>query len=131
MGFFEESAFVHGDAAIAVDALQNDWASIAICALDAMPIEESQKVLIVVCGRVENSNMGWDENRTTVGRNWGEGPTVAEAVTARITLPGKMSVFALDGTGAKTTDVETENADGKTVFETSPKYKTIWYGATR
>lgn len=90
-----------GDASIEVAAgAFGNYANIAIVALDGKPISASQKVLITALNRVENRDMIWNETRTAV--KWGNGPTVAETVTARITVPGDgWKATLLDGNGQR------------------------------
>jgi hypothetical protein len=117
-----------GDATIRVMKALDNWALVAIGALDGKPLRESRRVLVSVVGRVENTDMGWNEDRTSVGNDWGGPPVVAEAVEATITLPLKGTVSALDATGAPKGKVAfRETADGL-AFETAEKYETLMYG---
>jgi hypothetical protein len=120
-----------GDAAVHVTKAAKDWACVALGALDGKPLAESSKILVVAAGRVENTGMGWNEDRTTVGRNWGNAPTVAEGITATIRLPGAAKVSVLDGTGRPTTAVRATSSPAGTEFEIGPQYKTLWYAVTR
>jgi len=117
-----------GDAAIRVTKAANDWAALAIGALDGKPIAESSRVLVVAVGRVENTNMGWDEKRTTVGKNWGGAPVVCEGIEATVRLPGVKRLVALDGTGAPGAEVKpAAGAPNSAEFQIGPQYKTLWY----
>ena len=120
-----------GDVVVHVTKAEKGWACVALGALDGKPLAESSKTLVVAAGRVENSNLGWNEDRTTVGRNWGSAPTVAEGITATIRFPGAVKVSVLDGIGAPTAQVRTTPAAGGTKFEIGPQYKTLWYAVTR
>lgn len=119
-----------GDVTIHVEKAENDWAAVAVGALDGKPIAESGRILVVVAGRVENSNMGWNDERTTVSNRRGDAPMVAEAVEARIELPGAVTVHALDGAGAPTHAVE-GLSEQPGAFRTSREHRTLWYGVTR
>jgi len=129
VGFLGGKTIALGDVSISVIKAESDWASIAVAALDGKPIADSAKVLVVAVGRVENQNMGWNEERTSVSRKWGDGPTVAEGIGARITLPGNRRMSALSGTGAPQTTVTTATAEnGSTTYEIGANYRTLWYG---
>ena len=108
---------------------ESNWASIALAALDGKPIAESDKVLLVAVGRVENTNMGWNEDRTSVSNRWGTEPTVAEGIPATIKLKsGSWRVQSLDGSGAPKGDLPCQRSDeGETVFSIGAQYKTLWY----
>ena len=131
VGFVAGKTIALGDVSISVTRAANGWASVAIAALDGKPIAESGRVLVVAAGRVENQNMIWNEERTSVSRKWGNGPTVAEGIEARITLPGGRQMTALTGTGTPTMTVEgTSEEAGVTAYTIGPAYKTLWYGVT-
>ena len=65
------------------------YACVSIAALDGRPVSGSERLLVSVAGRVENQGMGWNADRTTVGRDWGRGPTIAERVPVLVILPGR------------------------------------------
>lgn len=119
-----------GDVSIQGDGPDNQWACIAVCALDGKPIGESQKVLIAAVSRVENTGMRWNANGNSVGKNWGEAPTVAQGVAAKIVLPRAGKVVALDGTGKVGKEVDVNVAGGKACVRIGPEYETLWYGVT-
>lgn len=110
-----------------------NWASIAIAALDGKPITSSERVLLVAVGKVENTNMGWNDDRTSVSDRWGKEPTVAEGIPAIITFPNieKLRVQPLDGTGAPKGDVPCHTSNGEITFTIGAQYKTLWYLITR
>ena len=83
-----------------------------------------------VAGDVENTNMGWNERRTSVGRNWGSAPTVCEAIEASVTLATSArsaKVWALDGKGRRLAEVPSRLAGGRLAFRTGPASRTLWY----
>lgn len=96
-----------GDATFAVAA--RPWpkdlpayACITLTALDRQPIAASRRILLAASARTENSNMVWNETRTTLeGKDgWGQSPTLSEAVPLELTLPGAaFTARALDALG--------------------------------
>ena len=120
-----------GDVVIHVTEAEDEWAAIGIAALDGKPLVESEKVLIAAVGRVENTNMGWNEERTSVGRMWGTAPTVAEGIKARISLPFNRQVHALDGTGKRTHQLHPVSHEQGIDIDISPEFRTLWYAVTR
>jgi hypothetical protein len=131
IGWIQGKALDLGDARIEVLKAEDGWAAVAVCALDGLALDVSKKMLAVVVGRVENQDMGWNADRTSVGSKWGEGPCVAEGVVARLRVPGVVEVTALDGIGRPMGAVETQRDGAATVFETGPQHKTLWYAVTR
>lgn len=120
-----------GDVSIKVTKAENDFAAIAVCALDAKPIAESDRVLVVVAGRAENSGMKWNEDRTSVGTNWGHAPTVVEGVEATIQVPGGKKVQALNGRGAPMGDVNARIRGNRIEFQSGAKHETLWYAVSK
>lgn len=106
------------------------FAALTLSARDGRPADRSRSLLLTAVGRVENKGMGWNANRTSVGRAWGQGPTRAEGIPAAIALDSRAksaTVYALDGAGRRQGQVTAEVADGKVTFRIGPAYRTLWY----
>ena len=54
--------------------------------MDGQPINQSRSLLLTAVGKVENKGMQWNAERTSVGRDWGTGPTRAEGIPARFII---------------------------------------------
>jgi len=93
----------------------------------------SQDLLLTLVGKVENQNMGWNADRTSIGDQWGQGPTQAEGIPATVTLKtdGPRSVWALDGTGKHSQRVPAAYASGTLTFTIGPQYRTLWYAVEK
>ncbi len=90
-----------GDCTLAFGRWASGHAVLTLVSLDGRALAASSKLLLSVAARVENQGMGWNADRTSVGRNWGTGPVIAERVPVTVTLPGAgWTAEALDGTGA-------------------------------
>ena len=96
-------SFDLGDAKISVlPGTRDGYANIMVTALDGLPLAQSKKVLVTAVARVENKGMKYNEARTSVGADFGEGPTLAEPVKFSVSVPGAgWSASALDGKGRK------------------------------
>ena len=129
VGFIAGRSLDLGDVRIAAAPSGSRWASIALAALDAKPIAESKRLLLVAAGRVENTGMGWNEDHTTVGRQWGKVPVIAEGIAATVELPGRtLRVSSLHGTGKRKADVPVTTAEaGRVAIEIGPQHQTLWY----
>ncbi len=114
-------------------AFGNDFAAVTLTAMDQEPTAQSHKLLLTLAGKVENQGMGWNADRTSVGDQWGHGPTLAEGIPATVTLKtnGPRRVWALDGTGAHTQRVPAAYAHGTLTFTVGPQYQTLWYGVEK
>jgi len=133
VGYLGGRSVTLGDVQIEMPTTESNWASIAMAALDGKPIAESDRVLLVAVGRVENTDMGWNEDRTSVSDRWGTEPTVAEGIPATIKLKsGARHVQSLDGSGAPKDDLPCHKSDeGGTAFSIGAQYKTLWYLITK
>jgi hypothetical protein len=104
-------------------------------ALDGLPLARSNKILITLCGRCENTDMKFSKDRRTVGRNWGKAPVRIEAKTSEmLPLPGnwprRFKCYALLPNGKRGVEVPVDGKGAEWV-NLSPKYKTMWYLLTR
>ena len=118
---------------IAMDSTPYNWATIVMTSLDGEPVEKASTILLVAAGRVENTDMGWNEEYTTVKREWGKSPSKAEGIPARIYFEnaGKFKVHALDSAGNVGVELKTGKSEGKQSFTIGAQYKTLWYLISR
>ena len=106
----------------------NEHVSVVWVSLDGLPLDQSHGLLLTLCGRCENTGMVFSEDRRTVGRQWGTGPTTIEAFNGMITLPaGVWRAWALDGRGAKAREIEVADTEQGPQAQLSSKAKTMWY----
>jgi hypothetical protein len=131
VGFLQGGEIELGDVSFAVTQANSGWASMGLAALDGEPIARSKKMLLVAVGRVGNSGMQWNPQRTSVGKEWGHEPTIAEGIGATVQLPGRVTVQALDSGGAATETVPVQSADGSSRVEIGSRFRTLWYLVTR
>jgi len=108
-----------------------EFAAVMLTALDKRPLNKSRKILITACGRCENTDMKFSEDRRTVGRNWGGPPVQVEAVEGTLPLTAKWTCQALgtDGLPRHRVPISYKNKLG--VLKLEPKYQTMWYLLTR
>ena len=91
------------------------------------PVFNKSAYLITACGRCENVNMKFSDDRNTVGRNWGNGPaqieTVKGAIKFKKTDLSNYKCFALYPDGTIRNELEIEQG----TIRLDPKHKTMWY----
>ncbi|MEA3364800.1 MAG: hypothetical protein U9Q79_04085, partial [Candidatus Hydrogenedentes bacterium] len=131
LGYIAGDEIQLGDATVKVTKAENNWAAVAVAALDGKPLAESARILVATAGRIENTNMGWNEERTSVQNKWGSAPVVAEGIEAEITLPAGKKAMALDGAGKPKQPMELQTAGSSIVLTIGPQYETLWYGVTQ
>jgi len=122
-----------GNLTIAMDTTKYNWATITVTALDGKPVEKSIKILLVAAGRVENTGWMWNDDKTSVGAEWGKSPTMAEGIPAKLVFKGmdKFSVYVLDPAGNQGIEVPVSRRVGEQSFSIGAQYKTLWYIITR
>jgi len=74
--------------------------------------------------------MPWNEERTSVGNDWGKGPTIVNGIPATLKFPhsSKLALQPLTGTGSPQGEaVPVKTEDGSASFAIGPEYRTLWY----
>lgn len=61
------------------------FCAVTLGALDGQPLARSARMLLTATARVANSDMEWNEKRTSLAK-WGGAPTLIEPVRGRVTL---------------------------------------------
>ncbi len=108
----------------------NDWAALTLVALDKLPVNQSKSLLLTALNRAENTGMGWNANRTSVGDKWGQGPTQITVPRATISLQTKARtarVFRLTPTGERGAIASSSLKNGVLTFEIGPDDQTVWW----
>jgi hypothetical protein len=81
-------AGTHESGHLSVD-LRTSFAALQLLSLDARPIDSSERMLLVVAGRVANTGMKWKgAARQSLDGGFGDAPTRIEPVEATVTLRG-------------------------------------------
>ncbi|HEY3330875.1 MAG TPA: cellulase family glycosylhydrolase [Capsulimonadaceae bacterium] len=122
-----------GPVSFTFPAFGNNFGALTLVATDGKPVAKSARLLLTIVGKAQNLEMGWNAERTSVGRSWGHGPSQAEGIAADVMLSNAAirHVWALDPTGARVRELALTTKDGKASFAISPDYKTVWYELTR
>ena len=112
--------------------LQDGWSAITVTALEGNPKAPPCRWLVTATGYVENTKMGWkNPEKSSVGKDWGQAPSLVEGVAARITWPwhaSSVEAWALDERGQRKTQLSVQaGADGNAVVSVGPQSRTLWY----
>jgi hypothetical protein len=131
-GFVGGQKFTVGPTTFAFPTFGNNFAALTLTPMDGKALAQSRRLLLTLVGRVENQGMVWNAERTSVGDQWGHGPTVAEGIPAALTLKteGALRVYALDGMGRRTATVASAKPDGTQTINVGPQDRTLWYEIT-
>ena len=119
-----------GPLSLAVDDIQPNYGSILASSLDGRGLTKSNTILMLAATSSENRSMGWNEDRTSVGTQWGTGPTTVAGMTADVRLQTGATtakVHVCDGSGRPTKVVESRLENGVLKFSIRPEHQTLWY----
>jgi hypothetical protein len=118
-----------GGLSVQCEPFGRGFAAITAVSLDGLPVAQSRRVLVSLAARAENSGMVWNALRTSVGDQWGQGPTLAERVPARLRLAvnGARRVFALAPDGSRTREVSAVQENGSLAFRVEERDRTLHY----
>jgi hypothetical protein len=140
-GLIANQRFEVGPIEVAIGPIERDYGTIVLTALDDQPVSDSSRMLLLASSGAENTAMKWNADRTSVSDQWGTGPTQVNLVPAEISLTlgnavgnsveNEFTIYALDGTGARVSEVDSEQLDGKLTFKIGSPHKTIWYELTK
>ncbi len=93
-------------------------------------IDQSDRLLLAAVARAENTNMGWNAERTTVGLQWGKPPVKIEVVAGELSLTGKWHVFAVTPAGERGREIPSHQAGDRLIFTLGGE-PAVWYEINR
>ncbi|WOO41543.1 carbohydrate binding domain-containing protein [Rubellicoccus peritrichatus] len=131
LGYGEGNRYDLGDVSILPGETIGGWQTIAVTSLDDRELLNSKRMLVVATGYVENTDMGWtDDKMNSVGSDWGKAPSRIEVVPAEIVFKHSepIRVWSLDGRGERKAlvDIHKEGANHYR-FTIGEKHETLWY----
>lgn len=133
VGFINGRSFTLGNVTIAVAPTRFNWATVSLSLQQGSFTKptEAAKLLMVLTGNVENTNMGWtDVTHTSVSNNWGKSPTLVEVIPATIDLPfatANTKVWILDETGQRKSVLNVTDNNGKARIVLDGATSSLWY----
>jgi len=109
---------------------RNDWGTLIATLIEGKDFSSSGHVLLTALGQVENTGQRWlDEKKTTLGRNFGNAPTLVEGIAARVRLPipaARVRAWSLDERGSRREEIVVSGEDRATL-EIGERYRALWY----
>jgi len=127
VGFLEEAG-VCATADLTVEC-QSPFATIVLSSLTDEPISRSDQLLLTAVGRVENTGMVYNIQRTKVIAE-GSGPILIDPIEATVTIDtpwDDLRIWALGPDGQRIGEVPTRYVDGQLIFTIGPSFKTMYY----
>jgi hypothetical protein len=85
-------------------------------------------LLVTATGYAENTGMGWNADKTSVGNRWGQGPVLCEGIPFDLVLqPRAIRAWALDERGRRAGEVPVTVTPAGSLLRLGPQYRTLWY----
>ena len=105
------------------------FGALTLVDLEGRDVTTTHRALLTLVGGAENTGMGWNDDRTSVGDQWGAGPVVAEGIPCVISLPTTraLRVFPLDASGKRGAPLAATRKEERLTFRVGPESKTLWY----
>jgi len=135
VGFAGGRTWSLGGVQIAPGTTNLDWSTIGLTLVEGSAFDSPAggRALVVATGGVENTGQKWkDATHTSIGADWGSAPTLVEVVPATITLPvapARVTAWALDARGQRTSSLAIANAGGHAQLTLGANGTTVWYEA--
>ena len=127
-GLVADQKFNLGGIQLALGPTDHSYAALIFTSLDGKPLETAGRILLAAVGSAENQGMVWNDTRTSIGNQWGTGPTLVNGIPAEVTLPFPVkSVQALDGRGQPQGAVPVRIEGNISHFAIGPEHHTLWY----
>ena len=83
----------------------NDTCTIGLVSLDDKKLEESEKLLLTIVGKVRNTDQKWNKDRTSTSSGWGKEPTLVQFIEFEAILKfkeeEKPQIFTINKYGEK------------------------------
>lgn len=134
IGFAAGRSFDLNGVTISPGKTIQDWSTISLTLVEGESFSKPHRAILVATGTAENTGMKWkDAERSSVGRQWGEAPSLVEVIPATIRLPvaaGRVKAWSLDGKGQRLQPLKVQAAaDGVAAIELGGT-PTLWYELT-
>ncbi|MEB3323431.1 MAG: carbohydrate binding domain-containing protein, partial [Synechococcaceae cyanobacterium] len=133
VGFINGRSFDFGGIQISPKANRQDWLTLGLIAMNSESIlsDTGSNCLLIATGECSNTGMQWNaESNSLINNNWGSTPSLIEVVPADIALPvqpWRVRVWALDATGARSSELTVTNSNNLAKFSIGSPYQTLWY----
>jgi Carbohydrate binding domain len=113
-------------------SMQDGWSAVTLTMIEGDRPAGRGRLLVTATGLAENTGMQWKSPaHESVGRNWGQAPSVVEGVPVRVTLPRKatdVQAWALDERGQRRARLPVQaGAGGQATLALGPDWRTLWY----
>jgi hypothetical protein len=130
IAFIGLRTFELGDVTIVPGETQRNWCTVALTLTEGETFSGPGRALLVAAGIAENTAMGWNDERTTVGDQWGEAPSLIESVPMFVDLPrpaAGVRAWTLDERGNRARPITVTAVRDRARIDIPASAATLWY----
>ncbi|MFO8006854.1 MAG: carbohydrate binding domain-containing protein [Candidatus Brocadiia bacterium] len=112
------------------DTSLDGFAVVMLNAVDGQALGEPGRYLLSAVSRYANPGMQWNDQRNSVGTQWGRGPTRCEGVPMRfgVRTGRQVTVYPLNPDGTRRQPLEVGRGEAGVAFvDLGPEQRTLWY----
>lgn len=134
LGFLDNQTIDLSDGLIlSIGTTQENWANVLLTWMKTS--DEGEHWLLTATGYSENQGMKWkDEQKNSVGRNWGDGPPLVEPVPLQIKIPvtsisQPALAYPLDEKGHRIQNsvIQLKHENKSTLLRLNSDQSSLWY----
>jgi hypothetical protein len=110
----------------------NETCTIGLISLDDKKLENSEKLLLTIVGKVRNTNQVWNSNRTsTINSGWGKAPTLVQFIEIEAELKfkeeEKPKVYSINNYGELYKEFDIKGNRNKWILKSDEENPTLNY----
>jgi hypothetical protein len=131
IGFGDGRQFDLGGVILSPGHTLQGWCTLGLTLTQGQSFSGPAQILVVATGLVQNTDMAWkNQDKTTVGRDWGRAPSLVEVVPATVQLPvaaARVAAWALDQCGQHAAQLEVTGDEHRATIRLGFPQRTLWY----
>ena len=124
------------DIKIKLNDTQNETCTIGLVSLDNRNLDNSEKLLLTIVGKVRNTNQKWNKDKTSTYKDgWGVAPTLVQFIEIEATLKFKEEempkVYSIDKYGKLNKEFKLSKKGNNWILKSDEENPTLNYYITR
>ena len=124
------------DIKIKLNDTQNETCTIGLVSLDDRNLDNSEKLLLTIVGKVRNTNQKWNKDKTSTYKDgWGVAPTLVQFIEIEATLKFKEEempkVYSIDKYGKLNKEFKLSKKGNNWILKSDKENPTLNYYITR
>ncbi len=131
LGFTDNTSFNLDGFIFRPGTTQLGWSTIGLSLTDGVSLTNAGSALLVAAGQVDNTAMTWkDDQKISVGSNWGRAPVLAEVVPFSLQIPvpaERVQAWTLNPSGQRLATLPVGSVDGQALLQITADAATIWF----